>query len=76
MSAGKRQQTFVTTMKTSTALSMSILAFIALWQTCPAPPAVLGTIIIAADGAIGGSAIAAGINHAKDKRAAAGEMDE
>jgi len=50
-------------MKTSTAVSTSILAFVAFIQVCPAPPVVLGPIIIAADGAIGGSAIAAGINH-------------
>lgn len=56
-------------MKTSTAVSTSILAFIALLQVCPAPPAVLGPIIIAADGAVGGSAIALGINHSKPKRA-------
>lgn len=55
-------------MKTSTAISTFILAFIALLQVCPAPPAVLGPIIIAAEGAVGGSAIAAGINHSKVKR--------
>ena len=50
------------------------MALIGLIQVCPAPPAVLGPIIIAADGAVGGSAIAAGINHSKNKRA--DEMDE
>lgn len=56
-------------MKTSILVSTSIVAFFALLQVCPAPPAVLGPIIIAADGAVGGSAIAAGINHDKLKRA-------
>lgn len=51
------------TMKPGLAISASITSFIALIQLCWAPPAVLGPIIIAADGAIGGSAIAAGINH-------------
>lgn len=57
-------------MKTSTAVSTSILTLIVLFQVCPAPPVVLGPILIAAGGAVGGTAIATAINHpSKEKRA-------
>lgn len=52
-------------LQTSTAVSTLILALIALCQVCPAPPASNGPITIAADGAVGGVAIAAGIDHKK-----------